>query len=63
MRPNDLIWNYWVNNYLHGKDPPAFDILGWSVDATNLPSRLHSQFLEIFSRNVLDRERCARNPR
>ena len=53
MRPNDLIWNYWVNNYLHGKDPPAFDILGWSVDATNLPSRLHSQFLEIFSRNVL----------
>jgi polyhydroxyalkanoate synthase len=53
MRPNDLIWNYWVNNYLHGKDPPAFDILGWSVDATNLPSRLHGQFLDIFSRNVL----------
>jgi polyhydroxyalkanoate synthase len=53
MRPNDLIWNYWVNNYLHGKDPPAFDILGWSVDATNLPSCLHGQFLEIFERNLL----------
>jgi polyhydroxyalkanoate synthase len=53
MRPNDLIWNYWVNNYLQGKDPPAFDILGWSVDATNLPARLHGQFLDIFERNVL----------
>jgi polyhydroxyalkanoate synthase len=53
MRPNDLIWNYWVNNYLQGKDPPAFDILGWSVDATNLPARLHGQLLDIFERTVL----------
>ena len=53
MRPNDLVWNYWVNNYLHGKDPPAFDILGWSVDATNLPARLHGDFLDIFEHNTI----------
>ncbi len=53
MRPNDLVWNYWVNNYLHGKDPPPFDILGWSVDATNLPAKLHGEFLEIFAHNSL----------
>jgi len=51
MRPNDLVWNYWVNNYLHGKDPPAFDILGWSVDATNLPAKMHGEFLDIFAHN------------
>ncbi len=53
MRPNDLVWNYWVNDYLHGKDPPPFDILGWSVDATNLPARLHGQFLDVFEHNVI----------
>jgi polyhydroxyalkanoate synthase len=55
MRPNDLVWNYWVNNYLHGKDPPAFDILGWSVDATNVPAKMHEEFLDIFANNVLVR--------
>lgn len=53
MRPNDLVWNYWVNNYLTGNDPPRFDILAWSVDATNLPGKLHAQFLEIFQKNPL----------
>lgn len=53
MRPNDLIWNYWANNYLMGKDPPSFDILAWSVDATNLPGKLHEQFLHIFTDNPL----------
>jgi polyhydroxyalkanoate synthase len=53
MRPNDLVWNYWVNNYLMGKRPPAFDILAWNADKTNLPSALHAQFLEIFAGNSL----------
>ena len=53
MRPNDLVWNYWVNNYLMGEDPPVFDILSWNADGTNLPARLHQQFLDIFERNPL----------
>ena len=39
LRPNDLIWAYWVNNYLMGEEPPAFDILYWNADTTNLPAR------------------------
>jgi polyhydroxyalkanoate synthase len=53
MRPNELVWNYWVNNYLMGKEPPAFDILAWNDDKTNLPGRLHGQFLDIFADNLL----------
>ncbi|MDP9347500.1 MAG: alpha/beta fold hydrolase [Actinomycetota bacterium] len=53
MRPNDLVWNYWVNNYLLGNDPPRFDILAWNADGTNLPGALHKQFLEIFEDNLL----------
>jgi poly[(R)-3-hydroxyalkanoate] polymerase subunit PhaC len=53
LRPNDLVWNYWVNNYLLGNDPPTFDILAWNADSTNLPQALHRQFLEIFSNNAL----------
>ena len=53
MRPNDLVWNYWSNNYLMGKEPPAFDILAWSVDGTNLPGKLHGQFLDLFEGNLL----------
>jgi polyhydroxyalkanoate synthase subunit PhaC len=47
MRPNDLIWNYWVNNYLLGNTPPAFDVLYWNSDTTRLPARLHSDFLDL----------------
>jgi polyhydroxyalkanoate synthase len=36
-----------------GKDPPAFDILAWSVDATNLPAKLHAQFVDMFQHNPL----------
>ena len=53
MRPNELVWNYWVNNYLMGEDPPVFDILSWNADGTNLPATLHKQFLDIFERNPL----------
>src|SRR5258706_1329842 len=49
--PNDLVWNYWASNYLMGKAPPKFDILAWSVDGTNLPGKLHEQFLGIFQHN------------
>jgi polyhydroxyalkanoate synthase len=51
LRPNDLVWNYWVNNYLMGNDPPAFDVLYWNNDATSLPARLHGDFLEMFTTN------------
>ncbi len=51
MRPNDLIWNYWVNNYLLGNAPPAFDILYWNSDTTSLPARLHSDYLDLIDVN------------
>ncbi|MFF7061670.1 class II poly(R)-hydroxyalkanoic acid synthase [Pseudomonas sp. NPDC008258] len=53
MRPNDLIWNYWVNNYLLGKAPPAFDILYWNADNTRLPAALHGDLLDFFKHNPL----------
>ena len=48
MRPNDLIWNYVASNYLHGEDPPSFDILYWNNDCTRLPAQLHGDFLDLF---------------
>jgi polyhydroxyalkanoate synthase len=53
LRPNDLVWNYWVNNYLLGKDPPAFDILAWNADTTRLPARFHHDLLDFVSANSL----------
>ncbi|CAE6889623.1 Poly(3-hydroxyalkanoate) polymerase 1 [Ectopseudomonas oleovorans] len=55
MRPNDLIWNYWVNNYLLGNEPPVFDILYWNNDTTRLPAALHGEFIEMFQTNPLPR--------
>ncbi|MEO0682210.1 MAG: alpha/beta fold hydrolase, partial [Pseudomonadota bacterium] len=51
MRPNDLIWNYWVNNYLLGNAPPAFDVLYWNADTTRLPQGLHHDFLDMIYSN------------
>ncbi len=45
LRGKDLIWNYVVNNYLLGEDYPAFDLLHWNGDVTNLPSRWHNDYL------------------
>lgn len=53
MRPDDLVFNYVINNWLMGERPPVFDILAWNADGTNLPMRLHGQFLDIFRSNCL----------
>ncbi|UJA20350.1 alpha/beta fold hydrolase [Thermoleophilia bacterium SCSIO 60948] len=53
LRPSDLVWNYWVNNYLLGKQPPAFDILYWNSDSTNMPAGLHKDFIDISVENAL----------
>ena len=55
LRPNDLIWSYWVNNILLGRKPPAFDVLYWNNDSTRLPARLHAEFLDIYQSNALTR--------
>ena len=55
LRPNDLIWNYVVNNYLLGKDPPAFDILYWNQDSVRLAAGLHRDFVHLALENALTR--------
>lgn len=45
MRANDLVWNYAVNNWLMGEEPPAFDILAWNSDGTRMPAAMHSFFI------------------
>ncbi|MEZ5450189.1 MAG: alpha/beta fold hydrolase [Thiolinea sp.] len=53
MRPNDLVWNYWINNYLLGNKPPKFDVLYWNADTTNLPAAFHGQLLDMIKTNPL----------
>jgi polyhydroxyalkanoate synthase subunit PhaC len=53
LRPNDLVWNYWVNNYLQGKKPPNFDILYWNSDTTRMSAALHRDFIDVAIGNWL----------
>ncbi len=59
LRPGDLIWNYWVNNYLQGRTPPPFDILYWNADTTRMPARLHRDFVRLAVDNALTRPDAA----
>ena len=53
LRPGDLIWNYWVNNYLLGQKPPAFDVLYWNADTTRMSAKLHADFVDLALENKL----------
>ena len=52
LRPNDLVWNFWVNNYLMGKEPPSLDVTFWDADSTCLPAGLHSDFIDMYLHDV-----------
>jgi polyhydroxyalkanoate synthase len=55
LRPNDLIWNYWVNNYLMGNEPPVFDVLAWNADTTRMTAGFHVDLLDLVQHNPLVR--------
>jgi polyhydroxyalkanoate synthase subunit PhaC len=56
LRPNDLIFNYVVSNWLLGQAPPAFDILAWNADSTRMPAAMHTFYLRsLYQRNELAR--------
>ncbi|HET9291482.1 MAG TPA: alpha/beta fold hydrolase [Actinomycetota bacterium] len=59
LRPGDLIWPYWVNNYLQGLDPPPLDILYWNADTTRMPAELHRDFVRLAVDNALTRPDAA----
>jgi class II poly(R)-hydroxyalkanoic acid synthase len=59
LRPGDLIWTYWVNNYLAGRTPPPFDILYWNADTTRMTAGLHRDFVRLAVDNALTRPGAA----
>jgi polyhydroxyalkanoate synthase len=52
MRPNDLVFNYVVNNWMMGEKPPSFDILAWNADATNLSATFDRDLLGLYGENL-----------
>lgn len=56
IRSNDMIWSFYINNYLMGKDPFPFDILYWNSDSTRLPAKMHSFYLRnMYQQNLLSK--------
>lgn len=45
LRENDLFWSFYINNYLKGERPSAFDLLYWNTDGTNMPAAMHKFYL------------------
>jgi poly(3-hydroxyalkanoate) synthetase len=60
LRPNDLIWNYWVSSYLMGHAPKAFDILYWNADPVRMTAAMHRDFMDLAIRNALTEPGAAR---
>jgi polyhydroxyalkanoate synthase len=51
LRPNDLVFSYVVNDWLMGESPPAFDVLAWNDDGSDLPSQFYGEMLDIYASN------------
>ncbi|MBV8348046.1 MAG: alpha/beta fold hydrolase [Mycolicibacterium sp.] len=53
LRPTDLVWRYWVNDYIEGKTPPPFDVLFWNADTTRMAAALHRDMVRMGLHNAL----------
>jgi polyhydroxyalkanoate synthase subunit PhaC len=53
LRPTDLVWRYWVNNYVQGRAPAPFDVLFWNADSTRMAAALHRDFVLMGLNNSL----------
>jgi polyhydroxyalkanoate synthase subunit PhaC len=53
LRPSDLVWRYWVNNYIEGKSPAPFDVLFWNADTTRMAAGLHRDMVRMGLQNAL----------